>query len=108
LIGLIAFVVVAVKTRRPFHALLRGFAWIALSLVTIGMLPGTALIALIAVAKWIPVSFSDPFLYHRPGVKGIVKQYFEVWSWIGRLLGFHTSYGPPAHTARRESGVAQI
>jgi hypothetical protein len=31
---------VAVKTRRPVHALLRGFAWIALSLVTIGMLPG--------------------------------------------------------------------
>jgi hypothetical protein len=99
LIGLIAFVVVAVKTRRPVHALLRGLAWIALSLVTIGMLPGTAIIALIAVAKWFPVSFSDPFLYHRPNVKGIVKQYFEVWSWIGRLLGFPTSYGLPAKTA---------
>ena len=93
LIALIAAIIVLVKTRQPGHALSRGFAWIALSVVTIVMLPGTALIALIAVASYIPLSFSDPFLWHTPDLKGIVKQYFEVWSWFGRLLGFHTSYG---------------
>ncbi len=93
LIGLIACIIVLVKTRQPGHALSRGLAWIALSGVTIVMLPGTALIALIALASYIPLSFSDPFLWHTPELKGIVKQYLEVWSWIGRLLGFHTSYG---------------
>ena len=95
LIALIAGIIVLVKTRQPGHALSRGLAWIALSVVTIVMLPGTALIALIAVASYIPLSFSDPFLWHTPDLNGIVKQYFEVWSWIGRLLGFHTSYGLP-------------
>jgi len=93
LIGLIACIIVLVKTRQPGHALSRGFAWIALSVATIAMIPGTAVIALIAVASYIPLSFSDPFLWHTPDLRGIVKQYFEVWSWIGRLLGFHTSYG---------------
>jgi len=93
LIGLIACIIVLVKTRQPGHALSRGFAWIALSVATIAMIPGTAVIALIAVASYIPLSFSDPFLWHTPDLKGIVKQYFEVWSWIGRLLGFHTSDG---------------
>ena len=91
--GLIAFIIVLVKTRQPGPALSRGFAWIALSVVTIVMVPGTSVIGLIAVASYIPVSFSDPLLWHTPDLKGIVKQYFEVWSWIGRLLGFHTSYG---------------
>jgi hypothetical protein len=93
LVGLVAFIVVAVTTRRLGHALTRGLAWIALSVVTILMIPGTAPIALVAVAKWFPVTFSDPFLYHRPNLKSTVEQYFEVWSWIGRLFGFHTNYG---------------
>ncbi len=93
LIALVAAIIELVKTRQPGHALSRGFAWIALSVVTIVMLPGTALIALIGVASYIPLSFSDPFLWHTPDLKGIVKQYFEVWSWIGRRLGFHTSCG---------------
>jgi hypothetical protein len=93
LIALIAAIIVLVKTRQPGHALSRGLAWIALSVVTIVMLPGTALIALIAVASYLPLSFSDPFLWHTPDLKGIVKQYFEVWSWIRSLLGFHTSDG---------------
>lgn len=90
--GLIVLIIVLVKTRQPGHAFSRGLAWIALSVVTIVMLPGTALIALIALASYLPLSFSDPFLWHTPDLKGIVKQYFEVWSWIGRLLGFDTSY----------------
>ncbi len=66
LIALIACIIVLVKTRQPGHALSRGLAWIALSGVTIVMLPGTALIALIALASYIPLSFSDPFLWHTP------------------------------------------
>jgi vacuolar-type H+-ATPase subunit I/STV1 len=92
-IALIVCVIVLVKTRQPGRALSRGLAWIALSVATIVMLPGTALIALVALATYIPLSFSDPFLWHTPDLKGMVKRYFEVWSWIGRLLGFHTSYG---------------
>jgi len=99
LLGLIAFIAVAVTTRRLGHALSRGLAWIALSMVTIVMVPGTVPIALVGVAKWFPVSFSDPFLYYRPDLKKTMKQYFEVWSWIGRLLGFHTSYRLAAQVA---------